>query len=85
MGRISSIVEISVISISLFDVRGMRRRGRAGSSSGIEHLLDPGAVRREELLLDAADRQHAAAQRDLAGHRHVAAHRRSRAAATPRP
>ena len=34
----------------------------------------PGAVRRQHLLLDAADRQHVAAQRDLAGHRDVAAH-----------
>ena len=37
--------------------------------------LDAGAVRREDLLLQPADRQHAAAQRDLAGHRHVAADR----------
>ena len=35
----------------------------------------PDAVGREQLLLDAADRQHLAAQRDLAGHRHVAPHR----------
>jgi hypothetical protein len=29
-------------------------------------------VRREQLLLEPADRQHAPAQRDLAGHRDVA-------------
>ena len=34
----------------------------------------PGAVRREHLLLDAADRQHQTAQADFAGHRDVAAH-----------
>jgi hypothetical protein len=33
---------------------------------------------REDLLLDAADGQHLAAQRDLAGHRHVAADLASR-------
>ena len=38
---------------------------------GMSTRLDPRAVRGEELLLDAADRQHAAAQRDLAGHRDV--------------
>ena len=40
-----------------------------------EHGRDPGPQRRQQLLLQAADRQHAAAQRDLAGHRHVAADR----------
>ena len=35
----------------------------------------PCAARRQHLLLDAADRQHAARQRDLAGHREVAADR----------
>ena len=44
-------------------------------SFGMSTVLMPGAVRREHLLLDAADRQHVAAQRDLAGHRDVAAHR----------
>src|SRR6266496_4608363 len=42
---------------------------------GNEHALDPAAARREELLLQPADRQHFAAQRDFAGHRHVRAHR----------
>ena len=39
------------------------------------HLADADAPRRQHLLLDAADRQHAARQRDLAGHRDVAANR----------
>ena len=34
---------------------------------------DPGAPRAEHLLLDAADRQHPAGQRDLAGHRQIVA------------
>ena len=33
------------------------------------------AVRRHQLLFQAADRQHLAAQRDFAGHGHIAAHR----------
>jgi hypothetical protein len=32
------------------------------------------AVRREQLLLQPADLQHPAPERDLTGHRHVAAH-----------
>ena len=40
-----------------------------------QHAPDARAVRAEHLLLDAADRQHPAAQRDLAGHRDVVAHR----------
>ena len=40
---------------------------------GDDHALDAGAVRREDLLLEAADGQDAAAERDLAGHRHVVA------------
>src|SRR5512143_1270122 len=39
-----------------------------------DELLDPGAVGAEHLLLDASDRQDAAAQGDLAGHRDVPAH-----------
>ena len=46
------------------------------------YRLDAGPVGRQHLLLDAADRQHLAAQRDLAGHRQVAAHR---AASPARP
>ena len=38
-------------------------------------MRDAGAQRRQQLLLQPADRQHAAAQRDLARHRHVAPHR----------
>ena len=40
-------------------------------------VLMPARCAPEHLLLDAADRQHLAAQRDLAGHRHVVAHRPS--------
>jgi hypothetical protein len=43
-----------------------------------EHLLDARAVRREHLLLDAADGEHDAAQGDLARHGDVAAHRAPR-------
>ena len=45
----------------------------ASLSFGRMIVRDAGAVGAEHLLLHAADRQHAAAQRDLAGHRHVAA------------
>ena len=38
---------------------------------GNDHGADAAAQRRQQLLLQSADRQHAAAQRDLAGHRHV--------------
>ena len=40
-------------------------------------MRDSAAQRRQQLLLEAADRQHPAAQRHLAGHRDVAANRRS--------
>ena len=46
------------------------RRLRAGSM----HRRDARAQRGQHLLLDAADRQHEAAQADLAGHRDVVAH-----------
>jgi hypothetical protein len=46
-------------------------------AGGQKHAPDPGPVRTEHLLLDAADRQHASAQRDLAGHRNVIARRAS--------
>src|SRR5580704_12323582 len=39
---------------------------------GDQHGFDAAAQSRQELLLETADRQHAAAQRDLAGHRYVA-------------
>src|SRR5256885_12087428 len=45
-------------------------------SLGDDHALDAGAVGGEELLLEAADLQHVAAQRDLAGHRNIRTHRR---------
>ena len=40
-----------------------------------QHGLDAAAMRRQQLLLEPADRQHFAAQRDLAGHRDFGAHR----------
>ena len=40
--------------------------------------LDARPMRREDLGLDAADREHAAAQRALAGHRRVGAHAATR-------
>ena len=49
--------------LDLFDVLAVALRQH--------HAPDARALRREHLLLDAAHRQHAAAQRDLAGHRHV--------------
>ena len=36
---------------------------------GDDHPLDPGPLGRQRLLLEAADRQHLAGQRHLAGHR----------------
>src|SRR5215218_783387 len=39
-----------------------------------EHALDPGALGRQRLLLQAADRQHQPGQRQLARHRRVVAH-----------
>src|SRR2546428_11955090 len=42
-----------------------------------DDLGEPGAVRRQQLLLDAADRQYGALQGDLAGHAHGAPHRTS--------
>src|SRR4051812_18662543 len=39
-----------------------------------DHRRDAIALRRERLLLQAADRQHLAGERHLAGHRHVVAH-----------
>ena len=44
-------------------------------SFGMNTVLMPAAQRRQQLLLQPADRQHPPAQRDLAGHGHVAAHR----------
>src|SRR5438105_4535633 len=43
-----------------------------------EAVGSPGAVRRQDLLLHAADRQYLTAQRDFSGHRHVAADRNLR-------
>jgi len=40
-----------------------------------DHVGEPGGVRREHLLLEPADRQHPALERDLAGHAHRVLHR----------
>ncbi len=45
---------------------------------GDDHGGDPGPQGREQLLLQSADGQRASAQGDLAGHRHIAAHRECR-------
>ena len=60
-------------------------RGARADASGISSMSsslsrgaitsDPVALGGERLLLQAADRQHLPGQRDLAGHRHVVAHR----------
>src|SRR5919198_3105446 len=42
---------------------------------GRDHQLDAVALGRERLLLQPTDREHLPGQRDLAGHRHVVAHR----------
>ena len=44
---------------------------------GNEHRFDTPTQGREQLLLETVDRPHAAAQRDLASHSEVAAHRNS--------
>ena len=51
---------------------------------GDQHALIPARCAASDLLLEPADGQHAAAQRDLAGHRHVLAHRDA-ASARPAP
>jgi len=43
-----------------------------------DQLANAVAPRRQNLFFDAADRQHAAGERDLAGHRDVGAHRSTR-------
>ena len=65
-------------------------RTSAGTSSrsaavalGDDHVGQPGGVRREHLLLQPADRQHAALERDLAGHADRVLHRAAASAATP--
>jgi hypothetical protein len=47
-------------------------------ATGHDHFLEPHAVGGEHLLLDAADRQDAPRQRDLAGHRHPRPHQAAR-------
>ena len=42
-------------------------------ASGRDHHPDPTALGGQRLLLEAADRQHLTGQRQLSGHRHVAA------------
>ena len=63
--------------------------GRSASWSSLSlgrmTRADAGAVGGEDLLLDAADRQHQAGQRDLAGHGDVLADRPPATAPTPGP
>ena len=55
-----------------------------GAVAGREDDLgEPGPVGGQHLLLHAADRQHPALQRDLAGHADLAAHRAAGEQATP--
>ena len=49
-------------------------RGRGSLRLGASTRRDARALGGERLLLEAADRQHLAGQRELAGHRHVVAH-----------
>ena len=52
--------------------------GKSSTSCSLQlrrdHALEPGVLRGERLLLEAADRQHLAGQGQLAGHRGVLAH-----------
>ena len=50
---------------------------------GNDHPLDARPMRGQEFLLDATDLEHVAAQRDLAGHRHIGRTGICREAATP--
>ena len=70
---------ISLRTLSGTSSRSLRLR--AGSST----VRDAGAVRRDDFLLDAADRQHEPAQADLARHRDVAAAPCARSAASAAP
>ena len=70
----SSIVATGMISSSSRTCGGSRSRSRT-LSLGMSTVVMPGAVRREQLLLQPADGQHAPAQRDLTGHRQIAPHR----------
>ena len=52
-----------------------RRPGPGSLRCGQEDRRQPGPLGGEQLLLDAADRQHPAVERDLTGHADVRAHR----------
>ena len=62
-----NILELEALRGDPAGISSTSRRLRSGSTT----RWMPGALRGEHLLLDAADRQHLAAQRDLAGHRDV--------------
>ena len=70
----------------------MRSRTSAGTSSRSccvalrhDHLGQPGRMRGQDFLFQAADRQHAPLQRDFAGHPDRALHRPAASAATRSP
>ncbi len=65
---VSARTSLSCLRIS----SGMSRRSFS-FLRGQDHHARAGEVRGEDLALEAADREHAAAERDLAGHRHVLA------------
>src|SRR4051794_32266021 len=60
--------ELHAVAQVIGEVLGVRLVAARG-----EHALDPRPLRRERLLLEAADRQHEAGQRQLARHRRVVA------------
>ena len=75
--RASAMVSTNSKCISWRAASGMSSRSfslRRGRIDG----ADAGAFGRQDLFLDAADRQHLAAQRDLAGHGQVVLHRPAR-------
>ena len=71
--RTSSIVCTNVKVIRSRTSAGMSRRSFALPSRH-NHFTQPGAIRGQHLFLHPADFERLAAQRDFAGHRHVATH-----------
>ncbi len=61
------------------------RRGPGRCASGRITVGEPGPLGREHLLLDAADGQHTALERDLARHPDLGSHRRGRSAGSRAP
>ncbi len=82
----SSMCSTSTMRVAFSTRRGTSRRSFRFSLRD-DHRRDPAPVRREQLLLQAADGHHAPAQRELARHRQVAPHghldERARQAASP--